>query len=185
VLVVGRQGRAGRGYLRYVRERNLHGIEFIGEVSQADLPRYYKSCDVFCAPALSGESFGLVLLEAMALGKPVVATNIDGYRQVMQDGVQGRLVEPRDSPGLATALLEILQSEEARKNYGDHGRITARSFSWERVSSRLIRFYEDVRQGSTRGAADWVSPLAVPSPWFSGHAEELVEPASLSERVRL
>ena len=70
--VVGRQGRSGRGYQEYVRQHNLSGIEFVGEVSQRDLPRYYKTCDVFCAPALSGESFGMVLLEAMAVGKPVV-----------------------------------------------------------------------------------------------------------------
>ncbi len=181
ILVVGRQGRGGRGYVDYVRDHNLHGIEFVGEVSQADLPHYYQSCDVFCAPALSGESFGMVLLEAMAVGKPVVATLIDGYKQVVQDGVQGRLVQPRDSRGLAQALIDVLSSEEARRNYGQHGSITARAFSWERVSSRLLRFYQDVQRQSSDGVRDWISSLDIQAPWLSDPAADSAESASLSE----
>lgn len=145
VLVVGRQSRRGRGYQHYVREHGLDGIEFVGEVSAADLPRYYQSCDIFCSPATSGESFGMVLLEAMALGKPVVATNIDGYQTVMEDGVQGLLVPPRDSASLARTLLELLQSPAQRAQLGERGLLTARAHSWERVSARLLRFYEDVQ----------------------------------------
>jgi phosphatidylinositol alpha-mannosyltransferase len=166
VLVVGRQGRAGRGYQRYVQEHDLPGIEFVGEVSAAELPRYYQSCDVFCSPAVSGESFGMVLLEAMALGKPVVATAIDGYRQVVQDGVQGRLVAPRDSAGLAAALLELLGSPALRERYGEQGRLTAGAYSWQRVSARLLRFYDEVRQGST--SPGWRSPLEIPGAWLGG-----------------
>jgi phosphatidylinositol alpha-mannosyltransferase len=163
ILVVGRQGRAGRGYQRYVRDRELTGIEFVGEVSAADLPRYYRTCDIFCAPAISGESFGMVLLEAMALGKPVVATDIDGYRQVVRDGVQGKLVAPRDSVGLATALLELLQSREARQRLGAQGRVTAEAYSWERVSRRLLRFYDDVRLGSA--SPGWHVPVELEPAW--------------------
>lgn len=157
VLVVGRQGRAGRGYVRYVREHDLSGIEFVGEVSATDLPRYYSSCDVFCAPAVKGESFGMVLLEAMALGKPVVATAIDGYSAVMQDGVQGRLVAPRDSLGLGETLLEVLTTPELARRYAEAGRATARSYSWERVAARLLRFYDEVRTGAT--GSEWRLPL--------------------------
>ncbi|HVC79556.1 MAG TPA: glycosyltransferase family 4 protein [Chloroflexota bacterium] len=148
ILVVGRSGRAGRAYQRYVRAHELTGIEFAGEVSAADLPRYYQSCDVFCSPAVSGESFGMVLLEAMALGKPVVATAIDGYKQVMQDGWQGRLVPPRDAGALARALVELLVSPDDRRRMGNHGKVTAATFSWERVSSRLLQFYDEVRRES-------------------------------------
>lgn len=149
ILVVGRLGRAGQGYARYVQEHDLSGIEFAGEVPACDLPRYYRTCDVFCSPAVKGESFGMVLLEAMALGKPVVATAIDGYQTVMQDGIQGRLVPPRDSAALARALLAVLQSPAARRRYGDQGRVTARSYSWERVATRLLRFYDEVRAGTS------------------------------------
>lgn len=181
ILVVGRQGRAGRGYVEYAREHDLRGIEFVGEVSQDDLPRYYRSCDVFCAPALSGESFGMVLLEAMASGKPVVASAIDGYKQVVQDGVQGRLVPPRDSSGLAQALIEVLSSDEARRNYGEHGRLTAKAFSWERVSTRLIHFYEDVQRRSATGAQDWMSAREIQGPWFADPVPDAKDSAGLSE----
>jgi phosphatidylinositol alpha-mannosyltransferase len=165
----------------FVRDHNLNGIEFVGEVSQAELPHYYKSCDVFCAPALSGESFGMVLIEAMAVGRPVVATRIDGYSQVMQDGVQGRLVEPRDSHGLAMALIEVLCSEQARQSYGEHGRLTAKAFSWERVSMRLIRFYQDVQSESATGVRDWMSSLEIQTPWFTDQTADSAESAGLSE----
>ncbi|HVA91412.1 MAG TPA: glycosyltransferase family 4 protein [Chloroflexota bacterium] len=148
ILVVGRAGRAGRAYQRYVKAHDLTGIEFVGEVAAADLPRYYQSCDVFCSPAVSGESFGMVLLEAMAVGKPVVATAIDGYQQVMRDGCQGRLVPPRDAAALARALYELLISADARRQFGSQGKVTAAAYSWERVSSRLLQFYEEVRLGS-------------------------------------
>ncbi|MGH2344448.1 MAG: glycosyltransferase family 4 protein [Chloroflexota bacterium] len=148
ILVVGRSSRAGRAYQRYARARGLTGIEFAGEVSATDLPRYYQSCDVFCSPAVSGESFGMVLLEAMALGKPVAATSIDGYRQVMDDGVQGRLTAPRDAAGLAAALHELLTSPAQRGRMGAQGKVTAAAYSWERVSARLLRFYDEVRLGT-------------------------------------
>jgi phosphatidyl-myo-inositol alpha-mannosyltransferase len=131
-----------------VRAHGLGGIEFAGEVSATDLPRYYQSCDVFCSPATSGESFGMVLLEAMALGKPVVATAIDGYRQVMEDDVQGRLVASRDAAGLAAALRELLNSSALRRRMGAQGKVTAAAYSWERVSAHLLRFYDEIRLNS-------------------------------------
>ena len=103
----------------------------------------------------------------------------------MQDGVQGKLVEPRDSAGLAHALRELLLSPQEQKNYGEHGRITAQAFSWERISARIIRFYEDVRQGSAADMAGWAPPLDTPAPWFGAQSDDLVEPVSLSEGVGL
>jgi phosphatidylinositol alpha-mannosyltransferase len=170
--------------MRYVRNRGLSGIQFVGEVPQSELPRYYQTCDVFCSPALSGESFGMVLLEAMAAGKPVVATNIDGYRQVVHDGVEGRLVEPRDSASLATALIDLLQSPEMRKSFGERGRVTARAFSWDRVAARLIRFYDEVRHESATTHTEWLTPLELPPPWLLGRAVTTAEPTALSENSR-
>jgi phosphatidylinositol alpha-mannosyltransferase len=157
--------------MRYVREHELGGIEFVGEVSAQDLPRYYRACDIFCSPATKGESFGMVLLEAMALGKPVVASAIDGYRQVLQDGVQGLLAPPRDSSSLASALLQLLQSPALRRQYGDQGRVTSRSYSWERVSARILRYYDDVRLGTA--TAEWRSPLGYPVSWITPDFEEV------------
>jgi phosphatidylinositol alpha-mannosyltransferase len=171
VLVVGRQGRAGRGYVRYVKEHGLTGIEFVGEVSSADLPRYYRSCDIFCAPSVSGESFGMVLLEAMAMGKPVVATTIGGYRQVVQDGVQGTLVEPRDSSALAAALLKQLDSPALRARLGKQGQLASARYSWQRISERLLRYYEDVRLGAV--SSGWHGPLDLAATWRYPLTDEL------------
>jgi phosphatidylinositol alpha-mannosyltransferase len=69
------------------RER-VHGVDFIGFVPKEELPRYYRSCDIFCAPSIHGESFGIVLLEAAASGRPVVGTNIPGYASVLTNGTE-------------------------------------------------------------------------------------------------
>jgi phosphatidylinositol alpha-mannosyltransferase len=179
VLVVGRQGRAGRGYARYVRDHGLSGITFVGEVSSADLPRYYRSCHIFCAPSVSGESFGMVLLEAMAAGKPVVATSIEGYRQVVQDGVQGILVPPKDSSALANALLRLLDAPTLCARIGEQGRLTAARYSWQRISERLLRYYEDVRLGSA--SSGWPAPLDLAASWRYPLGEELPVVLGLSD----
>jgi phosphatidylinositol alpha-mannosyltransferase len=84
----------GDGHLRYglehrAEELGLDGVRFEGFVSAEALPRYFASADVVCAPATGGESFGIVLLEAMAAGVPVVASDISGYAQVVDDGPTG------------------------------------------------------------------------------------------------
>jgi glycosyltransferase involved in cell wall biosynthesis len=150
----------------------------VGEVSTADLPRYFQSCDVFCSPAVKGESFGMVLLEAMALGKPVVASAIDGYKTVLTDRLQGRLVPPRQSAALAEALVEVLRSPDARRRYGEHGILTARAYSWDRVATRLLRFYDDLRAGQAGNPLPWARS------WQSREDGEALPPLGLEDGVQ-
>lgn len=149
VLVVGPEGRHGRAYRDYVSNHGLHGIEFIGRVSDDELPRYYQTCDVFCAPSTSGESFGIVLPEAMASGKPVVTTNIEGYRQVVTHGVHGLLVPPRDERTLAQALSTLLGDAAERRRMGENGRLAAEQYDWARVAGRVLAYYTEVLEGQT------------------------------------
>ncbi|MDP2917405.1 MAG: glycosyltransferase family 4 protein, partial [Dehalococcoidia bacterium] len=86
LIIVGPGTRLRHKYEKYVGNNGLKDVVFTGLVSYKDLPRYYKCADVFCAPATGAESFGIILLEAMAVGKPVVATNIPGYASVVTDG---------------------------------------------------------------------------------------------------
>ena len=170
LLVVGPEGRHGRAYRDYVANHGLRGIEFVGRVSDDELPRYYRTCDVFCAPSISGESFGIVLPEAMASGKPVVTTNIEGYRQVVTDGVDGVLVPPRDETALATALCGLLDNASERERLGANGRRAAEQYSWERVAGRVLTYYREVRGGQLSPGAglDLLAIGPQPSAWSQG-----------------
>jgi phosphatidylinositol alpha-mannosyltransferase len=112
-------------------------IRATGYVEPAALPRYYASCDLFCSPATGGESQGIVLLEAMAAGRAVVASDIDGYRDLVSHQRDGWLV-PAGQPGaLAEALSGLLLDRATRARLAMAGRETAQSYAWPSVTSRL------------------------------------------------
>lgn len=130
------------------------GINFIGRVTREDLPRYYRTATLFCAPSTCGESFGVVLLEAMAAGIPVVASDIVGYRQVMQSGCQGWLVPPADEATLACAILELLRDPNRRALMARHGRAAAAEYDWKVIAPRVLEYYDDLsRRQSARDRA--------------------------------
>lgn len=121
---------------------HIQGVDFVGQASADDLPRYYASCDVFCSPAIKGESFGMVLLEAMATSKPVVATNIPGYQSVLTHEREGILVEPKDSAALAIGLVRILADRDLRTRLAGVGQQTATKYTWPHVAARVLDVYE-------------------------------------------
>jgi len=129
-------------FVRYARIHGLRSIRFVGRISAADLPRYYNTCDVFCAPSTGFESFGIVLLEAMAAGKPIVATNILGYRSVMQHGQEGLLVEPENERALADAIIQLLRDPALRQEMGERGRRKAAHYDWPIVASQVLDLYQ-------------------------------------------
>lgn len=119
-------------------------VDFLGRVGQGELPRFYATADVFVAPALGGESFGIVLLEAMAAGTPVVASDIPGYRSVVTDGVNGRLVPTADPRALAAAIGALLDNHALRAALAQQGRATAADHDWPVVAQRLRTLYLEV-----------------------------------------
>lgn len=157
LLVVG-PGKPDSETKKMAKAANNKSIVFVGEVSAEQLPRYYATADIFCSPATHGESFGMVLAEAMASGKPVVASNIDGYRNVVlgssrninavsTDGLvrteAGILVPPRNPQALADALEQLLSNEALRLSMGESGRrIVVNNFSWEKVAAAILEVYE-------------------------------------------
>lgn len=120
-------------------------VEFTGFVSADDLPRYYQSCDVYCAPSTGGESFGIVLLEAMAAGAPVLASSIAGYANVLTHGREGFLADPKSPPAIAAGLIRLLSDPALRTRMAEAGKRTARQYDWPIVAGRIVAYYERVK----------------------------------------
>ncbi|MDE3088174.1 MAG: glycosyltransferase family 4 protein, partial [Chloroflexota bacterium] len=96
-------------FLRYAHAHKLRGVQFVGYVSPEELPRFYRTATIFCAPNTGFESFGIILLEAMAAGLPIVASDITGFRAVLEHGAEGLLVPPEDEQAIARAVIELLR----------------------------------------------------------------------------
>ena len=157
LIVVGPQDRSYGKYQRLAVKRNLKDVVFTGYVSYEELPRYYKSADIFCSPATCWESFGLVLLEAMAAGKPTVASDIAGYAAVVNDGVDGLLVKPRDEKALAGTILQLLQDGSLRERMGEMGKVKAGDYSWEKVAQQVMNYYQELLKGRSGVISEEIS----------------------------
>ena len=142
LLVVGRDDKHTQDKaMAMVPARLRTDLVFVGAVPQADLPSYYASADVFCAPSTGGESFGIVLAEAMAVGLPVVCSDIGGYRDVVHDGTDGLLVPPRDPQALADALAGLLDNPARLAAMGEAAAAAARRYAWEVVAGQVVEVY--------------------------------------------
>lgn len=117
-------------------------VVFRPNVPYADLPRYHRSCTVFCAPNTGNESQGYVLLEALAAGDAVVASNIEGFAGVMTHEMEGLLVRPKDPDAIADAILRLLRNPALREALSARGRELARHYSWDNVAHRVMSYYE-------------------------------------------
>lgn len=140
LLVVG-PGKLDSESQRIISERNLQDIVFVGAVSDEDKARYYKTANIYCSPATGGESFGIVLLEAMASGTATVATAIEGYEGVITNEHNGLLVQPSDDKSLANAIDVLLRDNNLRERLIKNGRQRAEEFQWEHVARKVMKYY--------------------------------------------
>ncbi len=140
LLVVGRGDPAT--FRTRVAELGLRNVTFVGPVSAEELPRYYRTADIFCAPSTGQESFGIILAEAMSSGCPVVASDIEGYAQVVTHRREGLLVPPCNPEALAVALLQLINDETMRNQLAAAGPVTATRYAWSDVSDRVLEIYE-------------------------------------------
>jgi phosphatidylinositol alpha-mannosyltransferase len=154
-LVVVGDGPMRWGYERQCEAFGIPDVSFHGHVSGEMIPRYYASADIFCSPAIGGESFGIVLLEAMASGVAVVASAIPGFSQVVTHGVDGLLAPPKQPEAFAAALRELLDDEARRRGMGRAGLAKAQRYDWGRVVQDVLHVYAEAQQ---RAAAHQVSP---------------------------
>jgi phosphatidyl-myo-inositol alpha-mannosyltransferase len=141
VLVV---GRGDEDELRTEAGALAGHMCFLGQVDDAGKASAMRSADVYCAPNIGGESFGIVLVEAMAAGTPVVASDLDAFRRVLRDGEAGRLVPVGDAAGLADGLIEMLENDGLRARYVAAASDAVARYDWPVVASQIMRVYETV-----------------------------------------
>lgn len=143
LIVVG-DGDQREGCEIFVAAKKLENVIFTGAVSNDDLPRYYATADLFVSPATHGESFGIVLLEAMACGVPVLGFANSGYREVLKEKAADCLAEPRNVWQLAEKMEGLLKDEKKRKELREWGLQEVKKYSWSKVAERVLDFYEEV-----------------------------------------
>jgi len=143
-LVIVGQGFLERYYRRHVEEHIKGSVLFVGHVSADDLPRYYASCDLYCSPATGAESFGIVLLEAMATEMPIVCSDIPGYRTLMEEGREGLFFKACDPISLAERVVYLLNNRPLMKRMGMAGRTKAMIYDWKKVTTKVLDFYSEV-----------------------------------------
>ena len=137
-------GRGDDDDLRQEAGEHAGHLRFLGEVSDAQKASALRSADVYCAPNTGGESFGIVLVEAMAAGTPVVASNLDAFRRVLADGRAGCLVPVEDPMALADALIAVLADDALRHRYITAAAKEVRRYDWSVVADDILRVYETV-----------------------------------------
>jgi phosphatidylinositol alpha-mannosyltransferase len=140
LLLVG-GGPQEREARRYVATRRLQGVHFLGRVSDDERNQLFRTCDVYVTPATGRESFGIVLLEAMAAGAPIVASDIHGYKGVVRRGREALLVPPKDPDAIADAIGTLLRDHELAARMRENGLVRAEEFSWPRVTAKVDEYY--------------------------------------------
>jgi phosphatidylinositol alpha-mannosyltransferase len=184
LLVIG-GGPQEKEVRRYIATRRLTGVELLGRVSEEDKNRYFATSDVYVSPATGRESFGIVLLEAMAAGTAIVCSDIHGYRSVVRRGEQALLVPPKDVDALVEAIAKLLDDPELRAKMGASGRERAKQYSWPNITAKVEEYYNFViRRLAAQGALpedfhrsllSQIAPTAGPPPPYA--STQLVGPA--------
>ncbi|MBV8862215.1 MAG: glycosyltransferase family 4 protein [Mycobacterium sp.] len=137
-------GRGDEDELRSKAGELAAHLRFLGQIDDAGKACALRSADVYCAPNTGGESFGVVLVEAMAAGTPVVASDLHAFRRVLRDGEAGRLVAVDDGAALAAGLIAVLADDRLAQRYIAAGTDAVQRYDWSVVANQIMRVYETV-----------------------------------------
>ncbi|HEY6795585.1 MAG TPA: glycosyltransferase family 4 protein [Kineosporiaceae bacterium] len=151
-LVLGRGD--GDGALAGLSPQQRAAVELLGVLDDDDKAALLRSADVYVAPQTGGESFGIVLVEAMSAGAPVLASDLGAFRRVLDDGHLGALFGVGDHVGLATCLIDLLRDPVRRREYARRAATGVRRYDWARVAGQVLAVYETVRLGAVRVGQD-------------------------------
>ena len=143
LIVVG-AGVPDRESYRMMGERGIDDVIFAGPVTDTELPGYYQHADIFCAPNTGQESFGLVLIEAMAAGAPIVASRILGFEGVADHEQDALLFDVGDEYAIAKAIRRLIEEPDLRQRLVENGRAKVQRFGWARVADDVIDYYHQV-----------------------------------------
>lgn len=128
----------------FVKSNKLKKVVFFGEKLEYSVPSYYRTADIYVSPATHGESFGIVLLEAMASGTPLVVFGNSGYKIVMEGKLKDFVARPKDWHGLAKRIEILIKNEKKRKEMRDLGLKLVQKYAWPKIAERVLAFYEKV-----------------------------------------
>jgi phosphatidylinositol alpha-mannosyltransferase len=149
---------AGRGdaeeALKVLPARVRDHVTFLGMVSDEARARLLRSVDVYCAPNTGGESFGIILVEAMSAGAPVLASDLDAFSLVLDGGVAGRLFPNGDAGALAKAAIDLLGDADQRANLREAASTAVRRYDWSVVAADILAIYEMVTESTARVSTD-------------------------------
>ena len=145
-------------------------VELLGQVSEAEKARMLRSVDVYGAPNLGGESFGIILLEAMAAGAPILASDLDPFRRVLDDGRAGTLFRTGDPGSLARELAGLLDDPARRQRLANVGREVVAAYDWPVVAKQIVAVYETV----VAAVPERVSPDTSETPDLVGEPDGLL-----------
>ena len=130
----------------YISRHRLPNVVMAGYVPESVKPRFYDSADIFCAPATGAESFGIVLLEALASGLPVIATEVPGYMSVLEPGLDSITVQPKNWRELAASLVILARDPALRARMAAYAMQKARRYSWDSVATEVVEVYQEARK---------------------------------------
>jgi len=143
----------------FVEKYNLKDVYFEGEKTGQKLVSYFNTADIFCAPSIYGESFGIVLLEAMACKLPVVAFANEGYKSTLEGKKGARfLAKPKNYRDLAKKIEILIENENLRKEMGKWGKSEAKKYSWDRICNKVLNFYQFCQKEKAKKEKESFSP---------------------------
>lgn len=143
-LVIVGDGSIAHSLKRWVRVHGLSDVLFEGYQPREALPAYYQRADVFCAPSIENESFGITLLEGMAAGRPVVGCEGNGSQTIGTNEETGLIVRAGDVRDLTEALERLLEDPRLAERLGQAAQVRAQAFDWSTVAAQILDYYKEV-----------------------------------------
>jgi phosphatidylinositol alpha-mannosyltransferase len=149
-LLIAGEGPERQALERVAAEGKIRDVVFFGQVDGSVLPRLYATCDIFCAPSLYGEGFGIVLVEAMASGKPIVAAANEGYRTVLNGEAACCLAQPGNVTDLRSKLEALIVQPALRESLGEWGRREAMRYDSDKLAPAFVSLYDEAIRSKSR-----------------------------------